>query len=195
MWDTASGQCLRTLVHEDNAPVTGVRFAPNGKYVLAWTLDSCVRLWDYVNGRPIKTYQGHVNQKYSLCGAFGVYGKDVLRPTDGREDEVMPRDSPEEAKWAFVVSGSEDGTLLIWDVVTKDVLQQLRGHEGAVLGVDTHPSEKKMASAGIDRTVRVWTCDEDGEEFDAEDETRENGVERAEHVEEAGDDAEGAMDE
>ncbi|KAL9010150.1 MAG: hypothetical protein Q9173_004893, partial [Seirophora scorigena] len=51
VWDTATGQCLRTLVHEDNAPVSSVRFSPNGKFVLAWTLDSCVRLWNYVEGR------------------------------------------------------------------------------------------------------------------------------------------------
>ncbi|KAI9810637.1 MAG: WD domain protein [Phylliscum demangeonii] len=39
--DTVTSQCLRTLVHEDCAAVVSVRF---GKYVLALTLDSSVRL-------------------------------------------------------------------------------------------------------------------------------------------------------
>lgn len=141
VWDTATGQCLRTLIHEDNAPVVGVRFSPNGKFVLAWTLDSCIRLWNYVEGRCVKTYQGHTNTKFSLGGSFGVYG---------------PSDYP----FAFIVSGSEDGSIWFWDVKTKTVLQRLEGHQGVVLGVDTHPSAPVIASGGADRTVRIWRCDE-----------------------------------
>ncbi|KAL2810819.1 WD40-repeat-containing domain protein [Aspergillus granulosus] len=142
IWDTATGQCLRTLVHEDNPPVTAVKFSPNGKYVLAWTLDDCVRLWDYVEGRCLKTYQGHENRKYSLVGGFGVYG------------QVTPR-SP---GYAFAVSGSEDGAVLCWDVVSKKVLQRIEGHDGVVLGVDTCTTSqgRYLVSCGLDGTVRVW---------------------------------------
>ena len=140
IWDTATGQCLRTLVHEDNAPVTSVRFSPNGKFVVAWTLDSCVRLWNYVEGRCVKTYQGHKNQKYSLGGTFGTYA-------DGEK--------------AFLASGSEDGKILTWEVTSKDILQSLDGHEGTVLGVDTFPAKEMLASCGIDRTVRVWQASDE----------------------------------
>ena len=138
IWDTATGQCLRTLVHEDNAAVTSVRFSPNGKYVLAWTHDSSIRLWEYISGRCVKTYQGHVNKKYSLAGAFGTYR--------GEGDD----------KYALIASGSEDGQVILWDVSSKDVMQKLDGHEGPVLGVDTHPSEPMLVSGGLDGTVRVW---------------------------------------
>jgi COMPASS component SWD3 len=140
VWDTATGQCLRTLVHEDNASVTSVIFSPNGKYVLAWTLDSCVRLWDYIEGKGkcVKTYQGHKNTNYSLTGAFGTYG-------------VEPP-----YQHAFIASGSEDGDIVLWDVSSKNVLQRLGGHVDAVLCVDTHPTEKLIVSGGLDRTVRIW---------------------------------------
>ena len=124
-------------MHEDNAPVTSVRFSPNGRYVLAWTLDSCVRLWDYLKGRCVKTYQGHENVKYSIGGAFGVYG---------------------DATQAFAASGSEDGGIAIWDVVSKELLQRIEGHEGAVLGLDTLSEKGLLVSGGLDRTVRVWGC-------------------------------------
>lgn len=143
IWDTGTGQCLRTLVHEDNAPVAGVRFSPNGRFVLAWTLDSCVRLWNYVEGRCVKTYQGHANTRCSLGGAFGVYGGG-----DGAGREK-----------AFVVSGSEDGGMVVWDVVSKDVLQRVEGHEGVVLGVDTWREGGLMVSVGIDKTVRIWEAE------------------------------------
>ncbi|KAL8818936.1 MAG: hypothetical protein Q9223_002525 [Gallowayella weberi] len=145
IWDTATGQCLRTLVHEDNAPVSSVRFAPNGRFVLAWTLDSCVRLWNYHEGRCMKTYQGHQNAKFSLSGAFGVYGDE--------EGEV-----PLGEKKAFAVSGSETGEIVWWDVVSKAVLQREMAHEGCVLGVDTWGKEgvALAVSCGLDRTVRIW---------------------------------------
>lgn len=140
IWDTMTGQCLRTLVHDDNPAVMSVRFSPNGKYVLAWSLDDCVRLWDYVEGRCIKTYQGHINRKYSLCGAFGTYS--------------APGGPPE----AFAVSGSEDGSILCWDVVSKKVLQRIQGHTDVVLCVDTteFAGKRLLASCGLDRTVRLW---------------------------------------
>ena len=135
--------------NEDNAAVQSVRFSPNGKYVLAWTLDGCVRLWDYVEGRCLKTYQGHANSKYSLTGAFGVYG--------GR--------SGERGKKAFVVSGSEDGGILWWDVVSKDVLQRVDGHEGVVLGVDTWEGDGGLVvSCGSDKTIKIWEKDEQRDE-------------------------------
>ncbi|EIT72787.1 WD40 repeat-containing protein [Aspergillus oryzae 100-8] len=147
IWDTATGQCLRTLVHEDNPPVTSVKFSPNGKFVLAWSLDDCVRLWNYVEGRCIKTYQGHVNRKYSLSGGFGTYGVRGAPPH------------------AFAVSGSEDGAVLCWDVVSKKTLQRIEGHTGVVLGVDTCTlgDKRLMVSCGIDQTVRVYEeVEEDG---------------------------------
>jgi len=138
IWDTATGQCLRTLIHEDNAPVVSVQFSPNGKYVLAWTLDSCVRLWDYIEGRCLKTYQGHQNLKYSIGGTFVTSGNEV-----------------------FLVSGSEDGSILIWDTKTKNIMQRLEGHVGVTLWVDAHPRGGLIASGGLDRTVRIWENEED----------------------------------
>jgi COMPASS component SWD3 len=141
VWDTATGQCLRTLVHEDNASVSSVIFSPNGKYILAWTLDSCIRLWNYIEGKGkcVKTYQGHVNKQYSLSGAFGTYGETET----GQE-------------YAFIASGDEEGQVVLWDVGSKNVLQRLEGHTDAVLSVHTHPTEKLIVSAGLDRTIRLW---------------------------------------
>ncbi|KAI8938953.1 hypothetical protein NX059_004805 [Plenodomus lindquistii] len=152
VWDTATGQCLRTLVHEDNKPVSSVVFSPNGKYVLAWTLDGCVRLWDYVEGKGkcVKTYQGHINAKYSLSGAFGTYGGNAAGAANksGKGERGT--------QYAFIASGSEDGEVVIWDVSSKNILQRLEGHDGAVLSVDTHASEKAIVSAGLDGVVRLW---------------------------------------
>lgn len=149
IWDTGTGQCLKTLVHEDNAPVTSVKFSPNGKYVLAATLDSSLRLWNYVEGRCVKTYQGHKNEKFSIGVCFGTYSATV--------DETISDDSHEEQKlWALAACGSEDGTTVLWDVNSKEILQRLRGHEGVVLGVDVCVQDGAVATCGADKTIKIY---------------------------------------
>lgn len=143
IWDTSTGQCLKTLVHEDREPVTSVRFSPNGKYVLATTLDSCLRLWNYVEGRCVKTYQGHKNEKFSMNACFGTYGA---------EEDV----GEERQTWAFAVCGSEDGKTMIWDVVSKEVMQSTEGHDGVVLGVDVNLHDQSIVTCGADKTIRLW---------------------------------------
>ena len=151
IWDTGTGQCLKTLVHEDNAAVTSVKFSPNGKYVLAATLDSNLRLWNYVDGRVIKTYQGHKNEKFSVAACFGSYTADSQVAHD---EEAGVGNNP---SWAFVACGSEDGSTVLWDVSSKEVLQVVQGHDDVVLGVDVSPTEEKMVTCGADKTIRVWT--------------------------------------
>lgn len=154
IWDTHSGQCLRTLVMEDNPPATCVKFSPNGKYVLAWTLDGCIRMWNYVESRVVKTFQGHVNNTFSLSGCFGAYGA-----RHATYDEPL----------CFAVSGSEDGSILFWDIVSKQIMQRLEGHSDAVLCVHTGElnGKRMVVSSGADKTVRLWEeVDENATGFD-----------------------------
>lgn len=77
IWDTGSGQCLKTLIDQDNPPVSFVRFSPNGRYILAANLDSTVKLWDYRKGRCRKIYKGHLNEKYCIFANFSITGGKV----------------------------------------------------------------------------------------------------------------------
>lgn len=135
VWDTSTGQCLRTLVHEDNPGVANVCFSPNARFVLAFTLDNCIRLWDYVAGSVKKTYQGHRNERFAVGGCFGT------RRRDGGE-------------LAFIASASEDGGLVLWDVKSREVVQVLKGHEGVCFWVDV--AGGLMVSCGEDRVVKVY---------------------------------------
>ena len=117
----------------------------------------------------MKTYQGHKNEKYSLSGAFGVYKN---------EDKTEER--------AFVVSGSEDGEIFVWDVQSKEILQSMAGHDGVVLGVDTCKQDGLLISGGLDKTVRIWERD-DGVGEGKEKEEREQEEVTANGVVEDGD--------
>ena len=55
-----------------------------------------------------------------------------------------------------VASGSEDGTVRIWDVGRGECERTLTGHTGYVTSVTYSPDGKKVASGSADGTVRIW---------------------------------------
>ncbi|GAA5822770.1 hypothetical protein JCM11251_004371 [Rhodosporidiobolus azoricus] len=58
LWDTVSGQCLKTLVGHDNW-VRALVFHPSGKFLLSASDDKTIRTWDLLTGRCIKVLEGH----------------------------------------------------------------------------------------------------------------------------------------
>jgi len=135
IWDTSTGECLKTIFAEGNPPVSFVRFAPNGKFLLVSTLDSTLRLWQTSNpSKCVKTYRGHLNEKYSIFSTFSL------------------------AKGKYVVTGSEDKCIYLYDLQHRTVVQKLEGHTDTVLAIAAHPTKPILASGGMskDRTVRLW---------------------------------------
>ncbi|KDO23503.1 hypothetical protein SPRG_11425 [Saprolegnia parasitica CBS 223.65] len=140
IWDVASGQCLNTLtlsneLNDAIIPVSFAKFSPNGRFVLVSTLDGRLRLWDFARNRVIKTYSGHVNSSFCVFSTFSLHGGP---PT--------------------IISGSEDNTIVLYDVQTQEKVQVLSGHTDAVLAVAAHPMKAMLASGALDKdkTIKVW---------------------------------------
>ncbi|MBW0555592.1 hypothetical protein O181_095307 [Austropuccinia psidii MF-1] len=146
MWDTTSGQCLKTLVvaQETNAPVSFVSFTPNSHYLLTCTLDSTVRLWDYKTkqGTVVKSYTGHSNTKFSIpARVISIPSTDQF---PGGE---------------FMLMGSEDGKLLIWDLQSRECISKISSHQDSIIGIATHPfSPALIVTVGLegDLTTKVF---------------------------------------
>ena len=136
-------------MHEDNPAVANACFSPNGRFVLAFSLDNSIRLWDYVSGSVKKTYQGHTNKGFSIGGCFGV----LSDADDGIGEEDAGQDGGR--RRAFIASASEDGDIVMWDVESKQVIQRIQGaHKGVCFSVDVHGGT--MVSAGQDGLIKVF---------------------------------------
>lgn len=59
----------------------------------------------------------------------------------------------------ILVSGSQDKTLIIWNLKTGQLLHRLMGHEAAITSVAISPNGRKLVSGSLDRTLISWNLD------------------------------------
>ena len=105
---------------------TCAQFSPNGKYLLAGSLDSSVRLWSVHAGKCVKSFSGIVNLKYCCFPTFIPI-----------ENEM------------YVVSGSEDGNVVLWDLNTQTIQGKHKVFEGPILALAVNPSRPLIAVASL----------------------------------------------
>jgi platelet-activating factor acetylhydrolase IB subunit alpha len=56
----------------------------------------------------------------------------------------------------YVVSGSRDKTIKIWDVFGSSCICTLSGHDNWVRSLVVHPNGKYLVSSSDDKSIRVW---------------------------------------
>ena len=56
----------------------------------------------------------------------------------------------------LAITGSGEGVIQIWDILTGDVVRTLKGHTDNVAGVAFSPDGAQIVSGSSDHTVRVW---------------------------------------
>mmetsp|Transcript_16314 Transcript_16314/g.41484 ORF Transcript_16314/g.41484 Transcript_16314/m.41484 type:complete len:311 (-) Transcript_16314:19-951(-) len=120
-------------MHTDelNHPVTSIAMSHDGKCVLAGCLDSTVRLLDRGAGDLLASYTGHRHESIKMDCAF--------TPSD-----------------EFVLCGSEDGRIFVWDLVEETVVKRIDAHSGVVCSLAMHPTGDCLLSSSTDGTVSVW---------------------------------------
>ena len=57
----------------------------------------------------------------------------------------------------FVVSGSDDGNVFIWDFRTGEIVNVLEGEEAAITGAAPHPFDSVLATSRAEDTIQIWS--------------------------------------
>ena len=55
-----------------------------------------------------------------------------------------------------VYAGYEDGEIVVWDLVTKEVLHSFDLHKSTVSSISYCADENKVISAGLDGHIMIW---------------------------------------
>ena len=56
----------------------------------------------------------------------------------------------------YIISGSRDSTIKIWDIKTEKCLKTLEGHKYSVNSVAISPNGKYIVSGSSDSTIKIW---------------------------------------
>ena len=56
----------------------------------------------------------------------------------------------------LIATGSEDTSVRLWDVTTKDMIGDFKSHEAGVNEVRFHPDGTCIAAGGSDHKVKIW---------------------------------------
>lgn len=168
-------RCSSTLSGHNDA-ILSVVFSPDGLRAASGSGDTTVRLWDTTTDTPFKTLASHCN--WILCVSFSPNNSYVA--SGGMDGAVIVWDaktggihgSPMKghSKWitslawepfhqntssSRLASASKDGTVRIWNVLTKRCEIVLSQHKDAITTVKWG-GEGLIYTASRDKTIKVW---------------------------------------
>ncbi len=130
LWDTASGQAVRTFDRLFDDVTFSIAFSPDGRLLAAGVHGGIVRLWDVASGQIASTFE-HENKEFDI--------HEVAFSHNGR----------------ILASGSNDNTARLWDVESGQLVSTLQ-HGDGLYGLAFSPDGSLLATANCDRTVKLW---------------------------------------
>ncbi|KAL4855055.1 p21-activated protein kinase-interacting protein 1-like [Chlorella vulgaris] len=176
VWQAGGGwECMKTL-RAHRKEVAAICVHPSGLIALSVGRDSCLRMWDLVKGRCTFTAKLEVEAeavefstedggtRYALlCGT-----RITLHGVQGEEGLLCTLDHPRRAlcmAWApgnKIVSGSEDGSLRLWDAQSGvELLCIGRAHTSRVRTLALLPASSSdgrllVATGSSDGSIKLW---------------------------------------
>ncbi|CAG9134776.1 unnamed protein product [Plutella xylostella] len=124
------GQCENIMVMKGHTgAIMELCFSPDGGHISTASTDNTLAVWDLPTGTRIKKLKGHTNFVNSVSGA---------------------RRGPE-----LLVSGSDDGSVKLWDVRQRNPAASLDATY-PVTAVLFNDTAEKVISGGIDNVIKVW---------------------------------------
>ena len=165
-------QRVETAVRGDRGGLFAADLSPDGRHFLSAGRDGAIRVWrrrQRTVQAVLRGHEGRVNHAtFSSDGSrivsAGEDGSVRVWPSGGGRSRIVGRhDRPVShteisRDGRLVASSSINGVVRIWrSDRTGPPYATLRGHDGDVRSVTFSWRGNRVATVGVDRTVRVWT--------------------------------------
>lgn len=148
MWDISTGFCVKTFTGHREW-VRMVRVYHDGSLLASCSNDQTVRIWVTATTECKMELREHEHVVECIAWA-----PESAQPTIN--EAISVDNKKEKRSGPFLISGSRDKTIKMWDVSVGLCLFTLTGHDNWVRGLVFHPGGKYILSASDDKTLRVW---------------------------------------
>eukprot|EP00798_Chlamydomonas_sp_ICE-L_P015681 gene15681-21787_t len=164
----------------DDRPISGCKFAPNGKLLVSCGWGGMVSLWSSEQCRNLLKVRAHEERCTDVAWHpaatlsqseesvnLATACADATAALLSAKGEVIQRlvgHTDRLARLAFHPMGrhlgtaSFDATWRLWDVNTGQCVMEQEGHSRACYCVAFHPDGSLAASSGLDAIGRLWDC-------------------------------------
>ncbi|KAI5475136.1 sulfur metabolite repression control protein [Pseudohyphozyma bogoriensis] len=129
IWNWRTGECMRTLRGHGDAVIC---LAYDKQLLVSGSADSTIRVWDFGTGE-VYALRGHTEWVNSVALWDSNTG---FASTSHEGDLGKPSNDPKVAKESnrgkFLFSASDDSTIRVWDLYTRECVRILKGHVAQV---------------------------------------------------------------
>jgi WD40 repeat protein len=152
--------------------VTGLAVTPDGGVGISSGLDKAVYLWDIKKGKLIQELEDssaaeYVSASISADAQWAAAGGDdgVVRVWETAKKRLKYRLTRKNSEQYWSTVFSPDGKILatgdtqqiiLWDMNSGKILEELKGHQNAVLSLHFSADGQRLYSSSRDATIRVW---------------------------------------
>jgi transcription initiation factor TFIID subunit 5 len=145
--------CMYTF-HNSNDSINCMDVSGDLNLIATGMYESYIRVFT-LDGSPLgSSATGQPQASQRLIGHSGPVYSVAFAPSTAKYDETSPG-AP--VKW--LLSGSGDGSIILWSLETFQPMVKYKGHIGAVWSVSWSPFGHYFVSGGLDKLGRVWMTD------------------------------------
>ncbi|KAJ3062592.1 hypothetical protein HDU98_001529 [Podochytrium sp. JEL0797] len=131
VFDMSTKEEILSLQEQDS--ITSINTSTDGRYALV-NVSACqeIHMWDLHENRILRKFTGHKQGRFVIRSCFGGTAQ------------------------TFVLSGSEDSNVYVWNREHGVLLECLEGHSATVNSISWNSKMNLFASASDDCTIRIW---------------------------------------
>ena len=156
VWDPNTGFGTMTIKGQAGW-IRDVVCSSDGSMVASCSNDHSIVIWKMPSGNKICNLDDHDHVVETV--AFSIPSFDVSMKVSRAEIEgktIVDTGRDVSTGGKYLVSGSRDKTVKVWDISRSSCLFTFTGHDNWVRGVAFHPYGQYIFSVSDDRSVRVW---------------------------------------